>query len=70
MRNDTRGPRGTKPCLYCGFPTTHPSECCPAHRDLAAPLEGLDVPYNEGDQIALDLPEADRVYSQADGERS
>ena len=70
MRNDARGPRGTKPCLYCGFPTTHPFECCPAHRDLAPPIEGLDVPYNEGDQIALELPGVVTVDSRTDGYRS
>lgn len=57
-------------CTWCELPTTHPSRTCPYHREFAPPIPGLDAPYDEGDQIALDLPEADRVHSQADGGRS
>lgn len=53
-------------CLYCGFPTKHPSRTCPAHRDLAPPIVGVDVPYDEGDQLALDLPEPERVESPSE----
>ena len=57
-------------CLYCGFLTKHPSHTCAAHRDLAPPIEGLDEPYDEGDQLALDLPEPDRVESHPDAYRA
>lgn len=57
-------------CLYCGFPTKHPSHTCPSHRDLAPPIVGLDVPYNDGDQIALDLPEVEHVHSPSDAARA
>lgn len=28
-------------CLFCGYPTRHTSQTCPAHRDLAPPIENL-----------------------------
>lgn len=45
-------------CQFCGYATTHPSHTCPAHRDLAPPIAGLDAPY------------PDELHSSADGERS
>lgn len=30
-------------CIYCGYPTKHPSQTCPAHRDLAPPIFDLEV---------------------------
>lgn len=57
-------------CQYCGFPTKHPSRTCAAHRDLSPPIPGLDAPYDEGEQIALDLPDADPVHSPPDATRA
>jgi hypothetical protein len=32
-----------QPCIYCGYPTRHDSQTCGAHRDLAPPIERLEV---------------------------
>lgn len=50
--------RESRVCQFCAYPTDHPSHTCPAHRDLAPPIEGLDAPY------------ADELHSSSDGERS
>jgi hypothetical protein len=43
-------------CLYCGYPTKHPSKTCPAHRDLAPPIPGLDVPYVDEPPLRPETP--------------
>lgn len=30
-----------RPCIFCGYPTRSESQTCPAHRDLAPPIENL-----------------------------
>lgn len=49
-------------CIFCGYPTKHPSRTCPAHRDLAPPIVGLDVPY-------IDEPAEAEVRSQPNAGR-
>lgn len=53
--------RYLRDCIYCGFPTKHPSHTCAAHRDLAPPITGLDEPYPD----ALESPsDAEQIVSE------
>lgn len=52
--------RRERPCLYCGYPTRHTSETCPAHRDLVRMIPGFDMTEVELVQHADD-DEGDRM---------
>lgn len=51
-----------EPCIYCGYPTAHPSHTCPAHRDLVRPLPGLDSPYEEPPPISKPIFDGEADY--------